>query len=578
MVRAMAGSDWSEETSWDLTEPVNLLDLYVRVISPNLISQNPRCLISTFSPDARPAAKAMEQWLNDEIERLNFAETMQRVATDALFSIGICKVALAAPDDAAGSAWHLQAGQPFVTPIDLDDFVYDLHARKFSECSFIGHRVRKPLDAVQSSKLYSKYRKNLVASRDPAYNQQGDQRVGVLGRGFRGANHEDYEPMVDLWEIYLPRHNLMLTFESNDGGDPVVCADGEPLRVQKWVGPDCGPIHILGYGVVPGNAMPKGPVQAVFKLHEVENHLYRKLIRQAQDQKTVVGIAGSADSDGNRIVQASDGQVIKMDDPKSVATMQFNGPDQQNFLFADHIKQLFGYMVGNMDSYGGLSPQAKTFGENKLLAESSSRLITDMQARTTAYASRVLKSLAWFHWEHPFNEQTTEYPIAGMKRGIVRTLYPRDATDGAGQPRNLRRQVPFEDLKLRVDPYSTQAQSPAERLAGMNEVVTQVVIPMMQLLQSQGIAFDMHAYLEKVGKYKNLPDLAEIMTIQEPPVDATGPSHDGPKMPQSTNREYTRHNVPMRSEKGASQQLQASLSGVDVGGAQKNGQMMGVGR
>jgi hypothetical protein len=61
MVRALAGPDRSEETSAGLSEPVNLLDLYVKAITPNLIAQGPRVLPSTFDADAKPAVAAMER-------------------------------------------------------------------------------------------------------------------------------------------------------------------------------------------------------------------------------------------------------------------------------------------------------------------------------------------------------------------------------------------------------------------------------------------------------------------------------------------------------------------------------------
>lgn len=579
MVRAQAGPEWSSETSSDASRPVNLIELYKKIVLPNLISQNPRVLLSTFNAGGKPAVAAMQSWLNLELGRMGFCETMQRVVDNALNLVGITKVALATPDDAAEYSWGLRAGQPFVEPVEFDDFVYDIHARKFAEASFIGHRLRRPLDVVQNSKVYNrKAAKKLQASKHRFYNQEGDLKIDVLGRGFWGGDTEDFEDMVDLWEIYLPRHRVVITLPSDDGGNPEMGMHEEPLREQNWLGPDDGPYHFLGFETITGNALPKGPVQTLYKLDEVVNHLYRKLINQAQRQKEILAVQGAADADGSRIVQAPDGEAIRVDNPEAAQVMSFGAPNAMNFQFADHLKQLFSYMACNLDAAGGLSPQAKTLGQDKMIQASSSRVIMDMQARTAAYVARVVKAVSWYHWKHPENELTYEHTLKGMAKGRTRTVYPAGARDQNGVPRTLTRSVPFEQLDLRVDPYSLAPQDPATRLQTMNGVVTQIVIPMMQLLQAQGIGFDMNAYLEKVGTYSDMPDLADILTIQEPPAQTpSGPSHNGPAMPQNTERRYVRENVAMRSEKGASQQLMASLSGVKTGGAQRNGQPAGVG-
>src|SRR5260370_6344382 len=141
MVRQYVGNHWSEEgTSEKVT--VNLIGLYVSVVGRNLIAKNPRVMLSTFDRQNKPAVSAMQTWCNSEIVRMKMQNTLKRVVLDGLFSLGICKVALATPADSASVAWNLVAGQPFAERVDLDDFVFDMHARDFSECSFIGNRDR----------------------------------------------------------------------------------------------------------------------------------------------------------------------------------------------------------------------------------------------------------------------------------------------------------------------------------------------------------------------------------------------------------------------------------------------------
>lgn len=571
LVRATVGPNWSDETSTDPSRPVNLLDLYGKVVVPNLAPQNPRVLLSTWDQESKPAVAAMEHVINLQIPKIEFAETMQRVAYDALLSMGIVMVGLGSPADAAYNAWESEAGQYFVELVDLDDFLYDYHARRFSQAAFIGNRFRRPLKAVQADKTYSKKRKDLIGQDIRRFNPEGDQRINVLQSGNRVGTHAEAEDMVELIQVYLPRERMMVVYATDDSGRATVDEDGQPLRKRRFIGPPCGPYHFLSYGVVPNSAMGKGPMQNLQKLDDVVNRLFCKLINQAQDQKKVVCVTGQADADGNRILACNDGQIIRVDDAKSITTLEFNGPDPMNFQLAESLRQLFGYMAGNLDTLGGLSPGAKTASADKMLNENASRMVLDMQAKTVAFAAKVLGSMAWYEWEHPQNVRSYEHKVPGLNIGMARHVYPRDAEDKSGNPRMLRRQIPYAQLDLRVDPYSTPVQTPQMRLQQMNGVVTQIVIPMMQIMAAQGITFDMNAYLKKVGEYMDMPDLAEILTIQEPVPMGQGGDGGGPKAP-SEDKTYTRENIPMRSEKGASQQLLAKLSGVKTGGNPNEGQ------
>ena len=188
-VRQYAGNNWIDETQREKIH-VNLLSLYVQIVSRNLIAKNPRVMLSIFDRSQKPVVAAMQTWANKEIEDIRLANTLQRIVLDALFAIGICKVSLATPAEVAIGAWNIPAGEPYAQRIDLDDFVYDTHARDFSEVSYMGHRYRAPLEVIKDSVLYEKSRKELVASDDSQFNVDGDERISMLGRGYTGNDEE----------------------------------------------------------------------------------------------------------------------------------------------------------------------------------------------------------------------------------------------------------------------------------------------------------------------------------------------------------------------------------------------------
>lgn len=566
-VRQYVGHHWSEEGS-DREVPVNLIALYIQIVSRNLIAKNPRVLLSTWKRQHKPTISAMGQWANKEVERMCLAKTLQRVVLDALFSIGICKVALATPDQAAHLAWGLKAGQPFAERVDLDDFVFDTHARDFEEVSFIGHRYRVPLEVVRESKIYSKARKELVPSTDPMFNREGDERISTLGRQYYAGNTEEFEDFVDLWEVYLPRHRVVCTLADDQllGATPTGIGASDPLRVQKWLGPYCGPYHLLTYGLVPGNCMPKAPVQDLIDLHEACNRQLRKIIRDCDSYKKVTGYMGSATEDAQRVQGASNNELIRMDNPEKVRTYEFGGPSPQLFAVFGALKDLFSWLGGNLDMMGGLSPQSKTATQDKLLAQNASGQVADLQDITVTFTSDVIESLCWY-WHHdPQKVMTSQHSLPGMPEfSITRQVSPQ-----------MRQKVMFEDLEVKVDPYSLQHQTPQSKLQGLTQFVMQIYTPLAQIMQQQGVVLDLNAFSQMVGEFMDMPELAEILTLREPPQQDTMGSGGQPGMPAQTSRTYTRENMPGRTQQGDNMNRINAAMGIDTGGASKNGSSNGT--
>lgn len=560
-VQQYVGQHYSEGGAHDRV-PVNLIALYVQIMVRSLVAKTPRVMLSTFEKQAKPAVHAMEQWANREVEHMHLASTLQRVAVDGLFSVGIAKVALATPADASAAGWNLAAGTPFVERVDLDDFVFDVHARDFREASFVGHRYRCPLSAVKDSKLYkAAARKRIVASDDPDHNAEGDERITTVSRGWEGARDE-FEEYVDLWEVYLPRRRLVLTLLADENGVP--SPDVEPLREQEWLGPDEGPYHFLCFGLVPGNAMPVAPIMQLMDLHEAANRAFRKLVRQTDRCKDVTFVQGAADADGNRLINANDGDMLRVDNPQAIQPYTSGGPNQAVFAAFTAFKDLFDFMGGNLALLGGRSPQSKTASQDRMLNENASAGVADMQETTAVFVSRVLKALAWYWWHDPFKVMRVEWKVPGVPdAAITRRVTPQQ-----------RKQSKWRDLDVRVDPYSMQPATPQTKAAALEQIVVAALGPLMPLLQQQGIALDANAFLRLMAKYKDMPELQEILTLRDPPEVEGGRTGDteAPGMAPNTTRTYERVSNPGRTEKGNNMNLLNSLLGVDGGGAPRNGQ------
>lgn len=556
MVREYCGFHWSEEGS-DKRVPLNMLSLYTRIVGRSLIAQNPKVMLSTFVKEAKPIVSAMEAWVNQEVDRMRLSKTLGRIVLDSLFSIGIAKVALATPADSSIAGWQTPAGSPFAERVDLDDFVFDVHARSFEEVGYIGHRYRAPLDVVRADTNFSRARKDLVASPDNQFNLEGDERIGVLGRGWY-SDSEEFEDFVDLWEIYVPRRRTVLTF-AYDYGSGSIDTDQKPLKEVPWIGPETGPYLTLSMGDVPGNAMPKSPIMDIFDLHIAQNQLARKLLRQGERQKELLLYQAGHEEDAKRVKDAQDGELISVANTDAFLPIITGQVNQQNLALHELVKQWTSFMAGNLDMMGGLSPQSKTASQDKMLEQNASMTLADMQERTVTFTDDLIGRMCWFWHHHPQKVMKSVWHPPGLpEHAIQRLTGPAD-----------RMKVQWKDLGIKVNPYSLQHQTPQSQLQAINNVIQNIVIPGMALAQEQGIYFDFGKYLMLIAKLGDLPDLPDLIQVGEAPQDTGPASAGGAPAPDTkqTGGEYVRRSLGGDTPQARSAAIQNSaLSGGKQGG------------
>jgi hypothetical protein len=557
-IKRYAGAHWLGETRKDF---INLLSEYITITSRRLVAKEPRVLLSTFDMNFKPVVGAMETWMNEEIERQNMADTFQRAVIDALFSMAVVKVCIQTPTDAAMSGWQIQAGSAGLMLVDLDDWVHDTFANTQREWDFMGHRYRVPLRLAKKDPRFRKdARMKLTATDDFKNNEDGDERIGELGRGEEGMR-EEFEDYVDLWELYLPKYGKIVTF-----ADDRLDEKNEPLAVQDWIGPPGGPYHLLYFDVVPGNSMPRGPAQCLYDLHDLINRLYSKLANQAQDQKnlTLHQMQGG-DADALAIKNAGDGEMVGVQNPQLVQQVSMGGPDQRNLAMAMQFHQLFDQLGGNLRLLGGQGAQSATASQDEMLNQNAGVNVGDKQLTTIRFLSRCLNAMGWFWYHDPYSVMRTTYSLPGMPEySVQRKVGP--------EKRPWSR---WEDVGLKVDPYSVRHQSPEQRLTGIMTILKTMYLPLAQIAAAQGINLDMRRLLELGAKFLDQPELPELLSIGEKQ-EAGGQSHQGGGMQGETTRNYVRRNETEQTQDGAERQMMAGMMGVDMGGSQKNGQPQGA--
>lgn len=544
-VRQYVGKHYSDNGT-ALKVPINLIELAVNIYARGLVPRVPQVLVTTFIQRLKPTAALLELALNWLLKQIRFEASLGRAVKDALFSMGVMKVGLETTQQVEVQGVFHDYGQPFADAIDLDDWVHDMRARTFEAVAFAGNMYRLPLDFVKESPEFKNVDKLVATSSDTVNLEEGGSETVANISGKSTIDMDEYRPYVELWDIWLPLENLLIT----------VPVDNEELllRVEEWTGPEGGPYHLLGFAGVPGQIMPLPPVAMWRDIHTLSNILFRKLGRQAERQKGVLGVQSSAAKDGEAILHADDGDVVTVDSPEAMKEFKFGGVDQVNLAFLIQMMDKFSWLAGNLDALGGLSAMSETLGQDKMMVENASSRIKEMQGRTATFTRYVVEDLGLYLWEDPLIELPLIKRVPGTDIEVP-VMFSPEAREGD-----------YFDFALRISPYSMQDQTPGQRLQTIASIFDRFVAPAMGQMAEQGVVLDYEALFKMVAKYADLPELLDILVFEEPRVDSTAPQQAA--MAANTNRTYTRVNRPGGTRPGRDMATVQALLGAGLQNAQ----------
>lgn len=523
--------------------PINMLMMAVENMLQQLSSRAPQVLCLTHVPRLKSAARKEELAINETLKRIGFEKEHRLWTLSAIFSVGIMKVGLEVTDSPEIDEEPLPMTGIFAEAIMLDDFVFDMTARKWDtkQVTFCGNKYRVPLSEAKANPRFNKEaRERLTPMEKPGSDNQG---TSGISKG-NGTNSDPFMEMVELWDIWCPEENEIVTF-ATDGGD-------DPLQTIEWKGPKRGPYHLLGFNPVLNNILPLPPVSNWIDLDDLENRLVSKLGEQASRQKTIGITDLQGATDGQNIIKTSDGDVLAVGNPNSFKEVHFNGVDQQTLGFALNVKAMCDFVMGNLTANAGLGASAGTLGQEQLIKQSSTIRFASMQGTLLSATKEVVQDIAyWLHY-HPTVDYQLTLPIDGTDLEIPIT-WPRQ-TDEWGNEIDVR-QGNHDEYEISIQPYSMQDVSPGQRAVLLRQIWQQDILPTVAI----GVQPDVMAYLATLSKYLDLPELADMVPSME--INQMGLDRRGASMPQpgKPNGNYTRSNVSMGMTPQAEQQQQAMM-------------------
>ncbi len=550
-IRQFVGTHYTDNGATSRV-PLNLLEMAISIYRRAIAARRPQVLVTSKTLEKEIVAKQFEYALNMLIKDIDLETTIQKWVTDAMFGMGVVKVGLTSSGMDMSGFEH-DPGQPFVDNVDFDDFVFDMTAKRWDQIQFSGNRYCCPHEAIVQSKMFGKKTKDIIPNIYQKTNEFGEERIQQIGSGEGYFGDEYYSPIVELWDIWLPIENVVVTVQADDRGG---ISQSEPLRVVEWEGPEEGPFHTLGFGQVPGNLMPLAPASLLMDLHEMANKVFRKVARQADRQKTITVVQSGHESDGERIVETNDGDTIRSDRPEATREVRYGGVDQPTLAYLIQLKDMFVYMGGNLDALGGLGKMSDTAQQEQLISQSASARIADMQESASKAVKQVVNAIGKYLWYDPVAKPTVKTKIPETNFEVSLEFTP-DIREGE-----------VVEYDMEIAPYSMADRSPAERAKTLGQLMQGFVIPMAPLLQQQGYKPDMGKFLELMAKYSNTEELVDIVkkmdqqdmdTVQQ--MQEMGGGQERPTQSPVTTRTNIRQNVPGSTRSGRDEAMMQLLAG-----------------
>jgi len=491
---------WYEGREMATSRPINIVWRYYNIMMAFLASRTPKSFVRPIAnPKFSGFAATLELALNHLKKEMDYRNTLREVVHNSLSYMGMVKTGICHSHNVMIGDTEKERGQPYCDSIDADDIVFDVGARRVKNVQFIGHRYRLPLEYVTTSGFFKNYDKL-----KPDANLYGSPTAPetVTKENVSSQEYNDIKEHVVLYDLYLPDEGIMVTLPQKGHGETF-------LRTTDEF-PEKGPFDILTYNMFPSSIVPIPPAYSILDLDEQLNVLARRMKRRSEREKTILAYDGAAVNDAERVVGSSDGEAVNVDNIDRLKEIKFGGVDSANMIYADWLEKNVSEQGGNINTLGGLKPQAKTLGQEQILSSHSQGPILDMLNEVEAFCSRVENKLAWYLLSDP----TINIPLIKEVSGFapIETSYSEYVKEGD-----------FLDYNFDIVPYSTQGMSPEAAWQKLMMAISQVVLPTLQMGAEQGQVLDVRKLTELTARYLDTPELVNIYKDTAPQKAEPGP-------------------------------------------------------
>lgn len=493
---------------------LNLIFNAIRVLTPTMVFNFPKHNIETPYLQTRQYATLLGLALDQHSQKINICDTYRRCIVDALFTLGIIKTGLAQSDSVLAMTGEdgIDPGTIYSEAVDFDNFVVDPDSKEhmFKDAKFMGDRQRVPrqilldLPGIDTDLVMRLPRVDDTNARERSEN--------ISKRNIEPQDNYDLEDDVEIVEVWVPGANVVLTIP---GGDKTEFDDY--LRVTDYYGVKEGPYSLLCLTPpVPANPLPVPMVGIWQDLHIRANQMAKKIIEQADRQKSLVAYQGAAADDAQALLDAGDGEAIKVDDVQAITTLNFGGQQNSNEIHLESLTSWFNMMAANPDQVGGQRIDAKTATGVQALQQNAAIGLEDMKDMVYKFAASEARKRAWFMHTDPLMQipliqrQQTQTPM--QIGGMLMMMPTMQDVQVILTPE--QRSGDWLDYTFQIEPESMSRVDSKLRLQQMMTFLQQIMPAIMtsaQVAAGIGIPFNAVPLMIRAAKEMGIMWLDEVL-------------------------------------------------------------------
>jgi hypothetical protein len=521
MVEKYHGPAYRDDRS-DLSndDPENFGHEYVSLVLPRIIHDNPKFRVRSGSPMTevlvgRRLQIAMNRWARVT----NLRRTLERIATDMLFSWGVA-LTVNEPRPEARQTDGREPFLPRVYRISPERFVIDPAATNWEDARYMGHCY-----AVDKADLLAR------AEADETWDMEAIEAIAENtdieeARDDTGRNIEDRKE-ITVYEIWVPEANdLAAELVDQMLGQNMVSGTiytivkgasssskwgGYIRRPIPFYGPRNGPYTIFGVYTVPDDPYPMSPLIAIQSQVEDLNAHLTSLRSSAAAYKRLVMV----DSRNHKLAQdikdrPHDYIVLSESlDKDRVVNLEIGGITAQQVNYSQMAQDRLDRVSGIHDAMRGNISGAATATEVAVAESSATMRMAHLKRQFQEAVDELGRKVAWYMW----HDNRVFLPLG--QEGVTALLEAEPVFEGG---------VGFsgwEDMEISVDSYSMERVSESlvqKRALELLQITTTVAQAAMALPNVKW-----KEILSIVGDAMNIPHLGDIIDTGGGPNPALAP-------------------------------------------------------
>jgi len=397
-VKQAVGQYYREKFGITNDEPINLLFHAVSIFVANLVMRRPTVDISTDILPYQEYGNLLGMAVDRLNEEIKLKDTLRKWVVDAFFGLSILKTGIARSTNLFNMQNELcDAGQPYTSHVDLDNFVFDAVCTDLNESAFYGDRIPVPREVLLNDKYVNK---DLVAKL-PSISQinEGDNVKDITRKNQGVVNYNSLYDMINVVELWIPDAGIDVLIP-----DPSQYKCNDFIKVTDYYGPEEGRYTFLSVTApVPGNPFPVAPVGLWYDLHIMANRIFKKIINQSDRQKDVLLYDPANADEAQDILESKDADAIGVTDPTKFNSLSLGGANKDNVAILSQFQLWFNYMAGNPDQMAGMS-DAESATQADINQSNSMVKLSDMRDVLYDRTSEVIKKEAFYLHYDPLIE------------------------------------------------------------------------------------------------------------------------------------------------------------------------------